>query len=269
MPDATPSCDDEQHREGTHGNLAGRVALVTGGSRGVGRGIALALAEDGADVAVNYRLDHYAAKEVVSQIELLGRRAIACAAPVDDEIAARAMVDEVISELGGVDIVVNNAGVASSGRFVIDTPTDEVLHLHRVHVMGAYVVTQAALPSMRVRGRGDVIFVSSNITASPTAGTAPYIMAKASMESLALTLAKEERRHGIRVNVVSPGIVDTDMGDRLVKSRLKVDSIQDIAGRSPFGRVCTPIDVANLVRWLVSERGSYVSGQRVFIDGAG
>ncbi len=267
MASAPRSDSNGRHHDRMQGNLAGRVALVTGGSRGVGRGIALALAEDGADIAVNYRSDHDAAADVIGQIRELGRRAIGCSASVDDETAVRAMVADVIAEFGGVDIVVNNAGVASTGRPVIDTPTDEILRLHGVHVMGAYVATQAALPSLRSRGRGDIIFVSSNATASNSGRAAPYNMAKAAMESLALTLANEERKYGVRVNIVGPGIVDTDMGARLVKARLKADSIQDIASRSPFGRVCTPSDVGGLVRWLVSQEGSYVSGQRIFIDG--
>ncbi|MGV9677977.1 SDR family NAD(P)-dependent oxidoreductase [Nocardia sp. NPDC003482] len=250
-------------------SLAGRIALVTGGGRGIGRAIALALAEDGADVAVNYRADDAAAAETVSAIEALGRRALAVRASVDSLTDDEAMVARVTEELGPIDILVNNAGIASRGRFVADTDPAELLRVLGTHAIGAHHVTRLVLPGMRTRPRGDVIMISSIATADHLPGGAPYAMGKAALEALAHTLAKEERPHGIRVNIVAPSLVDTEMGRRLARAVTGQDDIHRLDAASPFGRVCRPDDVANVVRFLVSDRGEYLSGQRIYVDGGG
>ena len=247
--------------------LSGRVALVTGGSRGIGRAIALALAEDGADVAVNYRRDADAADEVVAEIEELGRRAVAVGASVDDAHADEAMVARVVDELGGLSILVNNAGQASRGNTVADTDPAEVAKLLATHAIGAHHVCRLAVPHLRASpgGRGDVVFVSSIETLHYAARHGPYAMAKAAMEALAFVLAKEERKHGIHVNVVAPGLVKTEMGRRLVGA-VGVD-IEEIDASMPFGRVCRPEDVADVVRYLVGPASSYLTGQKIAVDG--
>jgi 3-oxoacyl-[acyl-carrier protein] reductase len=249
--------------------LAGRIALVTGGSRGIGRAVCLALAEDGADVAVNYRRDADAAAEVVEQVEALGRRAIAVGASVDDLEADEAMVARVVDELGGLDLLVNNAGQASRGNAVVDTDPNEVQRLLGTHAVGAHHLCRLAVPHIRkaAGGRGDVVFVSSIETLHYAANHGPYAMAKAAMEALAYVLAKEERKHGIHVNVVAPGLVKTEMGRRLVKAG-GVD-IDEIDAAMPFGRVCRPEDVADVVRYLVGPGSSYLTGQRVVVHGGG
>ena len=253
----------------TTGILGGRVALVTGGSRGIGRAIALALAEDGADVAVNYRRDEAAAAETVAAIEALGQRARAYRAAVGDEEEGRAMVAAVVADFGLVDILVNNAGIASRGQTVGDTDPAEVERVVRAHALGAHHVCAAVLPSMRASPRGDIVMVSSAVTASWPANSAPYNMAKAALEALAFTLAKEERPSGIRVNVVAPGLVDTDMGRRLARAVTGVDDIRHLDAGAPFGRVCAPEDVAGVVRFLVSPAAGYVTGQKIVVDGGG
>src|SRR5262245_38541002 len=193
-------------------SLQGRVALVTGGSRGIGRGIALALAEDGADVAVNYRRDEAAAKETVSAIESLGRKARAYSASVDSLEACQSMVDAVVKDFGFVDILVNNAGIASRGQTVKNTDPAEFERVVRTHAFGAWYLCHLVIPSMRTRPRGDVVMISSVATLSHAGGGAPYNMGKAALESLAFTLSKEEKKNGIRVNVVRPGLGETEMG---------------------------------------------------------
>jgi 3-oxoacyl-[acyl-carrier protein] reductase len=247
--------------------LAGRVALVTGGSRGIGRAIALALAEDGADVAVNYRRDEAAAKEAVVAIEALGRRAAAYRASVGAYDQGRAMVEAVLAHFGHVDILVNNAGIASRGHTVLDTDPLEVERVVATHALGAHHLCQAVLPSMRSRPRGDIVMISSVITRDYPPNSAPYAMGKAALEALAFTLAKEELAHMIHVNVVAPGLVDTDMGRRLARATIGAQDIRDLDAASPFGRVCSPDDVAGVVRWLVSEQAAYVTGQKVVVDG--
>jgi len=190
-------------------SLSGRVALVTGGGRGIGRAIARALAEDGADVAVSYRQDDTAARETVAGIEALGRRARAYGAAVDDADACQSMVDAVRKDLGPVGILVNNAGIASRGKSVRNTDPAELEHVMRVHALGPHALCRMVIPEMRTLERGDVVMISSIATQHWAAGGAPYNMGKAALEALAFTLAKEERRHGIHVNVVAPGLVET------------------------------------------------------------
>jgi NAD(P)-dependent dehydrogenase (short-subunit alcohol dehydrogenase family) len=247
--------------------LEGRVALVTGGGRGIGRAIALGLAADGADIAVNYRRDKDAANETVADIETLGRRAHAYAASVDDYAQCGQLVEQTLADFGKVDIVVNNAGVASRGLSVADTDPAEIERLFRTHAFGAWAVSKLVLPSMREQVRGDIVMISSAATVHLAANSAPYNMAKTALEALAATLAKEERRHGIHVNVVAPGLVDTEMGRRLVKGAIGVDDIRTMDRSSPFGHVCTPEEVADAVRFVVSERASYLTGQRIGVDG--
>jgi len=250
-------------------SLQGRVALVTGGSRGIGRAIALGLAEDGADVAVNYRKDDAAAKETVAAIESLGRRARAYSASVDSLEACQAMVDAVVKDFGFVDILVNNAGIASRGQTVKNTDPAEFERVVRTHAFGAWYLCHLVIPSMRSRPRGDIVMISSVATLGHAGGGAPYNMGKAALESLAFTLSKEEKKNGIRVNVVAPGLVETEMGRRLVKGAMGVDDIRKLDAVMPFGRVCQPEDVANAVRFLVSERASYITGEKLNVYGGG
>jgi NAD(P)-dependent dehydrogenase (short-subunit alcohol dehydrogenase family) len=249
--------------------LDGRVALVTGSSRGVGRAIALGLAADGADVVVNYRRDADAAAEVVARIEALGRRALACQASVDDYDQDAEMVAEAEAKLGAVSILVNNAGIASRGRSVADTDPEEMRRVVATHAFGPHYLAKLVLPGMRRCALGDLVMISSAATRGLGANGAPYNMGKTAMEALAYTLAKEERRHGIRCNIVAPGLVETEMGRRLMKATAGVDDLRTLDDSMPFGRVCQPEDVANVVRFLVSEANSYLTGERVYCDGGG
>jgi 3-oxoacyl-[acyl-carrier protein] reductase len=247
--------------------LDGRVALVTGGGRGIGKAIALGLAEDGADIAINYRKNDEAAQETVTEIEKLGRRAIAYSASIDDGAACELMAAQVLRDFGAVDILVNNAGIASRGHTVADTDPAEIERVWRTHAFGAWMLSKLVLPSMRTRPRGDIVMISSAAVVYMAANSAPYNMAKAALEALAWTLAKEERRNGIHVNVVAPGLVDTEMGRRLVKGAMGVDDIRSMDTNSPFGHVCSPEEVADAVRFVVSDRASYLTGQRLGVDG--
>jgi len=245
--------------------LAGRNALVTGGGRGIGRAISLALAEDGADVAVNYRRDKDAADEVVGLIQAMGRRAVAVGGSVDSLDDVRSIAEASIDALGPVDILVNNAGIASKGKTVAKTEPEEVERVVRTHAIGPHWLCGLIIPGMRTQPRGDIIFISSAATRGNAAAGAPYNMGKHAMESLAFTLAKEERGKGIHVNIVAPGLVKTEMGRRLVGAwGQDIETMDDAAH---YGRVCRPEDVANVVRWLVSEGAGYVNGERIYVDG--
>lgn len=249
--------------------LQGRVALVSGAGRGIGRAIALGLAEDGADVAVNYHRNEQAAQQTVQAIEALGRRAVACRAAVEDYEADRAMVESVAEQLGPVDLLVHNAGVASRGKTVADTDPEELLRVLHTHAAAGHYLAKLVVPAMRTRPRGDIVVISSVATHQLWAGGAPYNMAKAALEAFAYTLAKEERPHGIHVNIVAPGLVETDMGRRLVRATMGVEDMRTLDKDMPFGRVCQPDDVANAVRFLVSERAAYLTGEKLHVHGGG
>ena len=247
-------------------SLKGRVALVTGGSRGIGRAIALSLAEAGADVAINYRRDDGAAKETVAAIEKLGRKAKAYSASVENWDEDVAMVADVLKDFGHISILVNNAGIASRCQSVADTDPAEMERVVRVHSFGPHYLSKLVLPSMRKEKRGDIIMISSVATKHMGPNGAPYNMGKAAMEALALTLAKEERVNNIRTNIVAPSLTVTEMGIRLTKARTGGD-IHKLDASSPFGRVSVPEDVASAVTWLVSDANPYANGQKINIDG--
>jgi NAD(P)-dependent dehydrogenase (short-subunit alcohol dehydrogenase family) len=171
--------------------------------------------------------------------------------------------------MGPVDILVNNAGIASRGKSVVDTEFTEMERVVATHAFSAFHLCQLLLPAMRERPRGDIVMISSIATRHWNGWSSPYNIGKAALEALAFTLAKEELRNNIRVNVVAPGLVETEMGRRLVKGTAGVEDIKTLYGVSPFGKVCQPEDVAAVVRFLVSDAGGYVNGQRIYVDGGG
>ena len=251
--------------------LEGRVALVTGGGRGIGRGISELLAEHGATVAVNYRKDRDAAEATVAAITAAGGVAKAYQASVDDADQDQAMVEQVLADFGYVDLLVNNGGQASRGNAVADTDPTEALRLVATHAIGPHHLCRLVLPSMRTRPRGDIVMVSSVATRAYAGNGAPYNMGKAALEALAFTLAKEERDNGIHVNVVAPGLVESDMGFRLARAMSggTVTDLRQLDATSPFGHVCQPLDVARVVLFLCSPLSGYVTGQRIECDGGG
>ena len=250
-------------------SLNGRVALVTGAGRGIGRAIAAALAKDGAEVAVNYRRDDAAAAAAVVEIQAAGGKAKAYRASVDNLDEVTAMVADIGREMGPIGILINNAGIASRGQSVADTDPAEMERVVRVHAFGPFYLSKLVLPMMRDLGRGDIIMISSVATDSYGAFGNPYNMGKAAMEALAFTMAKEEHRNNIRTNIVAPPLVETDMGRRLVKARSGIEDLRQLDAGMPFGHVCQPDDIANTVRYLVSDLNSYVNGQRIAVDGGG
>jgi NAD(P)-dependent dehydrogenase (short-subunit alcohol dehydrogenase family) len=247
-------------------DLRGRTALVTGGSRGLGLQIAEALGEMGAKLVLSARK----AEELDKAVEHLAGQGIEASWVVADgskaEDIAR-LADETLAQLGHVDILVNNAGLASRGHSVADTDPTELERVVRTHAFGPHFLSKLVLPSMRTRPRGDIVMISSVATRHHPAFGAPYNMGKAAMESLAFTLSKEERKHNVHVNVVAPGLVETEMGRRLVRAARGVEDIRSLDAVMPFGHVCRPEEVADVVRFLVSEAAAYVTSQRIYVDG--
>ena len=254
--------------------LDGRIALVTGGGRGIGAGIATALADAGAAVAVNYRSDVESAQSLVASIRGDGGTAEAFAGSVASYDECAALAAAVSDALGPVDLLVNNAGIASKGRSVADTDPAEFERVMRTHAFGPHHLSSLLLPAMRTVAaqpgrRGDIVMISSTATERHAGWGAPYNMGKAAIESLALTLAKEEVQHNIHVNIVAPGLVVSEMGRRLAKATAGVSDIHELDATYPFGHVCTPEDVARVVLFFVSDAAGYVTGQRVGVNGGG
>ncbi len=243
--------------------------MVTGGHHGIGRAIALALAEDGADVAITYRSRPETAADCVEQIRALGRQAICVQAALDVPDELEAAADAVLEAFGPVGILVHNAGLDFPGAPVSETEESELDRLMRINAYVPHQLSRRLLPGMRTLPRGDIVMLSSVVTQVLGAGYAPYAMSKAAAEALAVVLAKEEREHGIHVNVVAPGLVETEMGRRYVDAIADVEDLRALDAIMPYGRVCQPEEVADVVRFLVSSGASYVNGQRIYVDGGG
>ncbi len=247
-------------------SLAGRVAIVTGASRGIGKAIALKLAECGADVAVNYRSEDAAAAETVARIQALGRKAKPYKASVTDRAGMAAMIEDVVATYGGLDILVHNAGVAAFAKPVADCDPDAVEEIMRVNALGPLYLSKLAIPHMRARGRADIHFISSIATKLISPGSVGYSMSKVALEALAVTIAKEERENGIRVHTLAPSLTETDMGRELQRGRNL--ELEEAAVAYPFGRPIRPEEIANWVAFLSSDANTFVTGQKVYIDGA-
>jgi 3-oxoacyl-[acyl-carrier protein] reductase len=260
-------------------SLEGRVALVTGGSRGIGRGICMELARAGADVAVNYTNNKASADEVVAEIEKLGRKAAAFQADVSNWEQCQAMAHAALDEFGFIDILVNNGGIGavSVGRPTIaDAAPEDMLKLMTVHAMGSFHMSKLLVPQMRERPRGNVIMITSVAAQryAPRSGT--YAAAKAAQEAIAFTLAKEERENGVRVNIIAPGYVESDLArsqwrhmrsGQAETSGPTGEDLSEMAERQPFGFMCQPEDIGAGVVYLCSDAGRYITNERLTISG--
>lgn len=250
-------------------SVKGRVALVTGASRGIGQATAIALAEAGADVAVNYREDAAGAEETVAMIRQRGRKANAYKASVGSYEEDAQMIADVVRDFGGLGIMINNAATGTGGKRVADSDPDELDRVLRVNAVGPYWLAQLAMPHLRSARRGDIVMVSSVATLKLLPNTATYSMSKAAAEALSGVLAKEEREYGIRCNVVGPSLTDTVMARGAVRRLFGVENIHDLDEKQPFGHVCSPQEVAAAIVYLVSDANPYASGQKFYIDGGG
>ncbi len=241
--------------------LEGRVALVTGASRGIGRAIALALARDGADVAVNFRQSGEAAAQVVAETAALGRKAIAVQADVRDRAQVKGMVERVHCELGGPDILVNNAGIVRDKplAFMSEEEWDEVVD---TSLKGAFLCTKAVARLMARTRWGRIINISSDAALLGDAQRANYCAAKAGLLGLTRAAARELARQGITVNAIAPGIVETDMTAGMAEVRRKA-----LLEAIPLGRFGQAEEVAALAAFLAADDAAYITGQVFCIDG--
>lgn len=242
--------------------LKGRVAVVTGGSRGIGRAIALALAEEGADVAINYQRNEAQAKEVAQAIEKLGRSAGTFQADVSDSEQVKRMRDAVLQRFDrGVDILVNNAGINRDKSFA--RMDEEIWNsVVSVNLNGVFHCTKAFLDGMAAKGFGRIINISSIVAQMGNFGQANYAAAKAGVLGLTKTLARELAGKGVTVNAVAPGFIETDMVASLpedVRERIRV--------QIPLRRFGKPEEVAKAVVFLASEETGYITGHVLSVNG--
>jgi len=238
-----------------------KIALVTGASRGIGRGIALQLGREGWDVCVNYIQQKEAAEEVVAALRAMGRQAIAVQTDVADGAAVAAMVRTAEAELGPISLLVNNAGIA--GQCLFQDVTDEMWNRYMaVNLGGARNTIRVVLPHMIHEKSGCIINISSMWGLRGASCEVTYCCTKAALIALTRSLALELAPSHIRVNCVAPGVIDTDMVQVLGQ-----EVLDDLAEQTPLGRLGTPEDIAHAVSFFASEKASFITGQVLTADG--
>jgi 3-oxoacyl-[acyl-carrier protein] reductase len=240
------------------GQLAGRVALVTGAGRGFGRTVAVAFAREGADLVVNYNASAAQAKDAVTEIEALGRQALAVQADVAREDQVRAMVERTLERFGRLDVLVNNAGIMTRGAFA-DAPVTDYEPMWAINVTGTFLCTQYALRPMLKARYGRIVNLSSQLARAGVGngGFAAYAATKGAVEAFTRALAHEVGEHGITVNAIAPGGIDTDMSRAVMTPEYRARRIQELPVRH-LGEV---EDVAYCAVFLASERANYLTGQ--------
>lgn len=243
--------------------LANKVALVTGASQGIGAAIALKLAVEGADIAINYvgEANLAAAQKVQAEIQKLGRKAVVVDANVADLNQVTAMVDTTVNELGHIDILVNNAGINRDNLLIRmkEEDWDAVLN---VNLKGVFNVTKAAVKYMMKQRYGRIISISSVVGVAGNAGQVNYAAAKAGIIGLTKSVAKEVASRNITANAIAPGFIRTPMTDKLPEETVK-NTMKSI----PLGRMGVAEDIAKAVIFFASEDADYITGQTLHVDG--
>jgi 3-oxoacyl-[acyl-carrier protein] reductase len=241
--------------------LTGKTALVTGASRGIGRAIALSLAEAGADVVVNYAGSEAAAAEVVSLIEAMGRKAFKVKADVSSVQEVDDMFKQVLGAFGQLDILVNNAGITRD-NLIMRMKEDEFDRVIATNLKGVFNCIKAATRPMMKQRSGRIINISSVVGVLGNPGQINYVAAKAGVIGMTKATAKELSSRGITVNAVAPGFIETDMTDKLSE-----DTVAQLLQQIPLARLGKPEDIAKAVRFLASDDASYMTGQTIHVDG--
>ena len=241
--------------------LEGKVALVTGATRGIGRAIALKFAEQGANIAFTYLSSVAAAESLVAEIEALGVRAVGFASNASDFEGAHNVVENVIAEFGQIDILVNNAGQTKDG-LIMRMSEEQWDSIIDTNLKSAFNFTHAVIPAMARKRAGSIINMSSVVGTNGNAGQCNYAASKAGLIGLTKSIAKEMGARGIRCNAIAPGFIVTDMTDKL-NDDIKAKLVADIS----LGRMGTADEVANVALFLASDMSSYISGEVIKVAG--
>lgn len=241
--------------------LEGKVAVVTGASRGIGRAIALKLAEEGAKVVVNYSGSQAKAEEVVAMIQENGGEAIAVKASVSQTEEVTALMDAAVKTYGSLDILVNNAGITRD-NLIMRMKEDEWDDVLNTNLKGVFLCTKAVTRQMMKQRAGRIINISSIVGVAGNAGQANYVAAKAGVIGLTKTTAKELASRNILVNAIAPGFIETEMTEQLPE-----DIKQGMLTQIPLAKLGQPEDIAKAVAFLASEDANYMTGQTLHIDG--
>ncbi|OIJ17801.1 3-oxoacyl-[acyl-carrier-protein] reductase [Anaerobacillus alkalidiazotrophicus] len=241
--------------------LKGKVALVTGASRGIGKAIALELARQGAKVAVNFAGNQQKAEEVVAEIKALGSDAIAIKADVANADEVNMMVKETIGAFGSLEILVNNAGITRDG-LIMRMKEDDWDAVINTNLKGVFNCSKAVTRQMMKQRFGKIVNISSVVGVLGNAGQANYVAAKAGVIGLTKTLARELANRNITVNAVAPGFIETDMTEEL-STEIKQELLKQI----PLAKLGSAEDIASAVRFLVSDEANYMTGQTLHVDG--
>lgn len=242
-------------------DLEGKVSLVTGGSRGIGRACCFALGAEGSAIAVNYLSNKDAADEVVSQLAAKNLKAKAFQADISDEGQTNVMIEQIRNEFGKVDVVVNNAGITRDRSFLKMT-RDQWHKVLLVNLDGAFNITSALLGPMCKRGWGRIINITSIVAQMGNFGQANYAVAKGGLIAFTKSLAREVALKGVTVNAVAPGFIETDM-----TAALPAESLEVVKKLTPMGRLGKPDEVARAVRFLAAPQASFITGQVINING--
>lgn len=242
------------------GKLTGKVAIVTGASRGIGREIAIALAKEGAGIAINYSKDEEGGRQTLKLLEELGVSAIEIKRNISDFNEAEGIVTETINHFGRVDILVNNAGISKVGLF-LDSSKDEIDNLISINLVGALYLSRHVLPHMLARG-GSILNISSIWGETGASMEVLYSATKGGINLFTKSLAKEMAPSKIRVNGIAPGVIDTKMN-----SFLSEEDRQNLEEEIPLGRFGLPEEIGRVAVFLCSEDASYITGEIIKVDG--
>lgn len=241
--------------------MSGRVALVTGASRGIGRAVAIELASRGYRVAVNYQSSQTSAEEAVAIIRAAGGAAVAVQADVSYQEQVKSLFETVSRELGPVEVLINNAGITRD-NLLMRMKEEEWLAVMRTNLNSVYYCTQEIIRSMMKARFGRIVAMSSVSGLVGNAGQVNYAAAKAGILGLIKSVAREAGSRGVTANVIAPGYIETDM-----TAVLPDETRGDILSRIPLGRYGSPLDIARAVAFLVSDEASYITGQVLAVDG--
>ncbi len=253
--DPVPDCGEQSYRG------SGKVAVITGADSGIGRAVAIAFAREGADVVISFLSEDSDAKEVAGYVEEAGRKALLIPGDVSDPQHCRDIISRTVQELGGIDVLVNNAAFQMNHETLEEIPDDEWDHTFATNVSAMFHLCKAAVPHMKP---GSSIIGSSSVNSdSPSPTLAPYAATKAAIANLTASLAQMLGPKGIRVNSVAPGPIWTP----LIPATMPADKVEQFGSDVPLGRPGQPVELAPVYVLLASDDGSYVSGARVAVTG--